>query len=78
MLILVLGGLQMLMLGLLGEYFARMLDEVRPRPRYIIERISPELVGPVRNDALLLAQSQPPSPPTELRIQATAIRKTGE
>ncbi len=77
-LILVLGGLQMLMLGLLGEYFARMLDEVRPRPRYIIERISPELVGPVRDDALLLAHSQPPGPPTELRIQATTIREPGE
>jgi polyisoprenyl-phosphate glycosyltransferase len=61
-LVLTLGGLQMLMLGVLGEYFARMIDEVRPRPRYIIERISPELVGLGRDDVLLLAQSQPPGP----------------
>jgi hypothetical protein len=40
-----LSGLQMLMLGLLAEYFARILEEVRPRPRYIIERMSPELTG---------------------------------
>ena len=43
--ILVVGGLQMLMLGVLGEYLWRALDESRRRPRYIIEgdtdRVSP-------------------------------------
>jgi len=36
--ILVLGGLQMLMMGILGEYLWRSLDESRRRPQYIIER----------------------------------------
>jgi dolichol-phosphate mannosyltransferase len=36
-LLLVLGGMQMLMLGLLGEYVWRALDESRRRPRYLIE-----------------------------------------
>ncbi len=35
--VLVIGGVQMLMLGLLGEYVWRALDEVRQRPRYLIE-----------------------------------------
>lgn len=34
---LVIGGIQMLMLGVLGEYLWRALDEARGRPRYIIE-----------------------------------------
>jgi glycosyltransferase involved in cell wall biosynthesis len=61
-LVLVLGGLQIVMIGVLGEYFARMLDEVRPRPRYIIERISPELGGPPYDDALVLTPSELPGP----------------
>jgi dolichol-phosphate mannosyltransferase len=35
--ILVIGGVQMLMMGLLGEYLWRALDESRRRPRYLIE-----------------------------------------
>jgi len=35
--VLVLGGIQMTMLGILGEYLWRALDETRRRPRYIIE-----------------------------------------
>lgn len=35
--VLVLGGVQMLMMGVLGEYLWRALDEARRRPRYIIE-----------------------------------------
>ena len=35
--VLVVGGLQMLMMGILGEYVWRALDEARQRPRYIIE-----------------------------------------
>lgn len=34
---LVLGGIQMVMMGILGEYIWRGLDESRRRPRYIIE-----------------------------------------
>jgi dolichol-phosphate mannosyltransferase len=35
--VLVLGGFQMLMMGILGEYLWRALDESRRRPRYLIE-----------------------------------------
>jgi polyisoprenyl-phosphate glycosyltransferase len=36
--VLILGGVQMTMLGILGEYLWRALDESRGRPRYIVER----------------------------------------
>ncbi|MBN1464513.1 glycosyltransferase [candidate division KSB1 bacterium] len=38
-LLLVLSGFQMLMLGIIGEYLWRALDQVRNRPQYIIEKI---------------------------------------
>ena len=34
---LVIGGLQLIMLGVLGEYICRNLDESRRRPLYLIE-----------------------------------------
>ena len=37
--ILMLSGIQMLMLGVIGEYLWRTLDQVRNRPPYIIEKI---------------------------------------
>jgi hypothetical protein len=36
--VLIIGGVQMMMLGVLGEYLRRALNESRARPRYIIER----------------------------------------
>ncbi len=45
--LLVVGGLQMLMLGILGEYLWRALEESRHRPRYIIE----DVVGPLPSSA---------------------------
>jgi len=38
--VLILGGGQMFMLGVLGEYIWRGLDESRRRPRYLIERVA--------------------------------------
>jgi dolichol-phosphate mannosyltransferase len=35
--VLVIGGMQMVMMGVLGEYVWRALDEARRRPRYIVE-----------------------------------------
>ena len=35
--VLIVGGIQMLMMGVLGEYLWRALDEARRRPRYLIE-----------------------------------------
>jgi polyisoprenyl-phosphate glycosyltransferase len=40
--VLVIGGIQMLMLGVLGEYLWRALDESRGRPRYFIESSTDE------------------------------------
>jgi hypothetical protein len=40
--VLSLGGVQMLMLGVLGEYLWRTLDESRRRPRYFLEEPSAE------------------------------------
>ncbi|MDD3534870.1 MAG: glycosyltransferase family 2 protein [Candidatus Cloacimonetes bacterium] len=38
-LILVLSGIQMMMLGIIGEYLWRTLDQVRKRPMYVIDEI---------------------------------------
>jgi polyisoprenyl-phosphate glycosyltransferase len=43
--LLCLGGAQIFMLGVLGEYVWRGLDEARRRPRYLIERIAGQLSG---------------------------------
>jgi dolichol-phosphate mannosyltransferase len=32
-------GLQMTMLGVLGEYIWRMLDEIRKRPTFVIDEV---------------------------------------
>jgi dolichol-phosphate mannosyltransferase len=36
--LLIVSGVQLLMLGVLGEYLWRAFDEVRGRPRYIVEK----------------------------------------
>lgn len=38
--VLIIGGIQMVMLGVLGEYLWRALDESRSRPRYLIEMVT--------------------------------------
>ena len=38
-LILFVGGLQMLCLGIIGSYLAHIYDEVKRRPPYIVDRI---------------------------------------
>jgi len=46
-LILFMGGIQLISVGILGEYIARIYDEVKERPKYIIDQVyglgSPEL-----------------------------------
>jgi polyisoprenyl-phosphate glycosyltransferase len=44
--VLVIGGAQMLMLGVLGEYLWRTLDEARGRPRWVIEAATDEDTAP--------------------------------
>jgi len=36
--VLLLGGVQLVMIGVLGEYLWRILEESRGRPLYIVER----------------------------------------
>lgn len=61
--VLMIDGLQLLMLGLIGERFARVLDEVPPRPRYIFGRMSLEFVSASPKDVLVLGLRQPPKQP---------------
>ena len=49
--VLVVGGIQMLMMGVLGEYLWRALDESRRRPRYLIEA-STEAMTDVHPDTI--------------------------
>ena len=42
--LLILGGVQMVMMGVLGEYLWRALDEARRRPPYLIEAMTPNVL----------------------------------
>jgi dolichol-phosphate mannosyltransferase len=44
--ILTLGGLNLVMLGLVGEYVWRGLRETRGRPSYVVDRVIEEAAGP--------------------------------
>ena len=47
--VLVMSGMQFVMMGVLGEYLWRALDESRRRPRYLVEAVTGRLdEGPVR------------------------------
>jgi dolichol-phosphate mannosyltransferase len=57
--ILVMGGMQMLMLGVTGEYLWRALDEVRGRPAFLISEVSEP---PLREDDLKSSSAPCPAP----------------
>lgn len=47
LLILIIGGLLMLSLGIIGHYIARIYEEVKGRPKYIIRQVTDNVVGNV-------------------------------
>jgi glycosyltransferase involved in cell wall biosynthesis len=59
--ILILGGLQMLMLSILGEYLWRTLEETRGRPRYIIAEATPRPQTSTSNSPSCAASRPEPS-----------------
>jgi dolichol-phosphate mannosyltransferase len=46
-LILIIGGFLMLSLGIIGHYIARIYEEVKGRPRYIISKVTDNVMGNV-------------------------------
>src|SRR5262249_9005037 len=61
-LLLMLGGLQLFVLGILGEYLWRAMDDVRQRPLYFVQRVR----GEFPNYA-------PPLPPQQARVLSSEI-----
>jgi hypothetical protein len=53
--VLLLGGLQLMVLGLIGEYIARIYDEVKHRPLYVVR----EAVNVEPAETEPLARSEP-------------------
>lgn len=47
LLILIIGGFLMLSLGIIGHYIARIYEEVKGRPRYIISKVTDNVMGNV-------------------------------
>ena len=56
--VLLLGGTQLVTLGVLGEYVARMFDETKRRPLYIVKEYEPS-GGSVRDEGLRPIQDKP-------------------
>jgi glycosyltransferase involved in cell wall biosynthesis len=50
-LVLFMGGVQLLSIGLLGEYLARIYDEVKARPLFIVRQRFPDRSGPATDPA---------------------------
>ena len=70
-LVLFMGGVQLLSIGLLGEYLARIYDEVKARPLFIVRRRFPDrseqdhgrlTAGPASHDAGVDFRLQPLAP----------------
>lgn len=51
LLILIVGGFIMLSLGIIGHYLARIYEEVKGRPKYIIKQVTDNVMGNVKGKA---------------------------
>ena len=47
LLVLIIGGFLMLSLGIIGHYVARIYEEVKGRPKYIISKVTDNVQGSV-------------------------------
>ncbi len=56
--VLMLGGLQLMAMGILGEYLGRLFIESKSRPLYLLKEYQPLDVGPARDSAVTKFQEQ--------------------
>ena len=68
--VLLLGGTQLVVLGILGEYLARVFNEVKQRPLYLVERFEPSLV----QDQVELVAPRDPDARADAREKVGSIR----
>jgi dolichol-phosphate mannosyltransferase len=68
MALLVLGGVQLICTGLMGEYIGRIYDEVRRRPLYLIDKLHQAQTVP-ENQALTETKLEPETLETTVRIE---------